>query len=366
MKLLLLADSNSSHTRKWAISLAERSIHVYIFTLSECQNDKLYDIENIKVINNGQTVSNGSSYLKIRYLAVLKRLKKLINEIKPDIVHAHYASSYGLLGALSGFHPLITSMWGSDIFEFPRKSFLHKSIIKYNLSKADLILSTSKAMMKEAGKYSSRKILHTPFGIDLNKFVPDVKQSDENKIVVGTIKALEHIYGIDILIRAFAVLTNKYDHLKLRLLLVGKGSQMPALKNLCKELNIEALVHFAGHVTYDNIVSYYHQIDVFVAVSRNESFGVSVLEASACEIPVVVSDIGGLPEVVIHNETGLIVQGMNVNETSEAIERLINDKQLRIEMGKKGRQWVEAQYDWNNNVNQMLDIYEQILKKRTS
>lgn len=139
-------------------------------------------------------------------------MKKVITEFKPDILHAHYASSYGLLGALSGFHPYIISVCGSDVFDFPNTSFLHKIVLKYNLSVADKILSTSNVMAIETSKYTNKEIIVTPFGIDLDKFKPLSVKTIFNKenIVIGTITILEEKYGIEYLIRAFAIVKNKY------------------------------------------------------------------------------------------------------------------------------------------------------------
>ena len=365
MKVLLLADANSPHTFKWATSLAQKGVYVYVFTLAEASNSPLNEIENIEIIANSQNTSNGSDWLKIKYLTVINRLKKLLKKIKPDILHAHYASSYGILGALSGFHPFLISVWGSDIYEFPNKSFLHKKVITYNFKSADFILSTSRDMIGEIAKFTNKKVELTPFGIDLQKFVPKENKSKSNEIVVGTIKALEKVYGIDILIKAFAQVKNNHPELNLKLLIVGKGSQIESLKNQCKQLKIFDSVKFTGFVDYSSIVSYYHQLDVFVAVSRSESFGVSVIEASACEIPVVVSDVGGLPEVVENEHSGFIVKRESVEQTVEALEKLITNEELRKSMGKKGRDFVKTFYNWDDNVNQMMEIYENANLKKS-
>ncbi|MDQ9894055.1 glycosyltransferase, partial [Acinetobacter baumannii] len=86
---------------------------------------------------------NKSAIKKIEYLKVIKEIKKIIYDIKPDILHAHYASSYGLIGSLVNYKPYIISAWGTDTYEFPNNGFIQKYIIKYNLKKADYIFSTS-------------------------------------------------------------------------------------------------------------------------------------------------------------------------------------------------------------------------------
>ena len=138
MRVLILGDVNSVHIQKWGTSLAERGIEIGIFSLSAAKLQWFENIENITICYEGP-VSNstfrGSILKKLEYLKVLPALKSTIKEYEPDIVHAHYASSYGLLGALTKFHPYFVSVWGSDVFDFPKENKLQKQILKSNLKK---------------------------------------------------------------------------------------------------------------------------------------------------------------------------------------------------------------------------------------
>jgi glycosyltransferase involved in cell wall biosynthesis len=367
MKILLLSDANSPHTIKWATSLALGDIDILIFSLSKCVVDEYNKYKNIKIktLNEKVTKKEGS-ILKLKYLKALPLLKKILKEYNPDILHAHYASSYGLLGALTGFHPFIISVWGSDIFSFPKKSILHKEILKFSLKKADKILSTSHVMAKETKLYTKKEIEVTPFGIDTNKFKPMKVESlfDKDDIVIGTVKTLEEKYGIEYLIRAFKIVSDKYPDLPLKLLIVGGGSLENKLKSLTKELKIDNKTIFTGKVSHDEVPKYQNMlsVSVSVSVSDSESFGVAVLEASACEKPVVVSNVGGLPEIVKDGVTGIVVPPKNVEKTAEAIEKLILNKDLRVKMGKAGRERVIELYNWDKCVDNMVKIYEDILK----
>lgn len=363
MKLLLLSDANSTHTYRWATELAQKNIDILIFSLSENISDysKYPTIKIISCNFSANKFNKNNNFLKVKYFKTLFKLKKVIKEFKPDILHSHYASSYGLLGALSGFHPFILSVWGSDVFDFPLKSFIHKAIIKYNLKKADKVLSTSKIMAIETNKYTRKDIEVTPFGISLDTFKPIKVDSlfDEKDIVIGTIKTLEEKYGIEYLIKAFKILQDKYPQLPLKLLLVGGGQLEEKYKKLAKELNIDKNTIFTGKINYTEIPKYHNMlsVSVSVSVSDSESFGVAVVEASACEKPVVVSDAGGLPEVVENNETGFIVPKQNSEKTAEAIEKLILNKNLREQMGKTGRERVLKYFDIKENIKQMVNIY---------
>ena len=371
IKVLLLASASSAHTIKWGNGLLSAGCDVTIFSLNSSfdmdQYSKGIRIESINIPSNVLSAKFGSIE-KLVYIKALPKLKRLLAQIQPNILHAHYASSYGLLAAFAGFHPLIVSVWGGDIFTFPNKSFLNKNLINYLLKKTDRILSTSHFMAAEIEKYTSKKILVTPFGIDTEKFKPKIDQSLFNggDIVIGTVKGLEQPYGIEYLLQAFKLIYEKYPNLPMKLLIVGGGSLELKLKKLAKELNIDKVTTFTGYIEYKNIEQYHNMLDIYLALSvmDDESFGVAILEAGACEKPVIVSDIGGLPEVVEHNYTGIVVSPRDSVQASKAIERLLFNKEERIKMGKSSRIRILEKYDFKRNLEDMVNVYSDVLLDR--
>ncbi|MBL4705250.1 MAG: glycosyltransferase, partial [Flavobacteriales bacterium] len=277
MRILFLADPGSSHTIKWAKALDAKGFSIYILGLSTF-DPQIYKDTSIQVkslsLDQGNFDAGSKSVSKAKYLKLIPRVKETIAEFKPDLMHAHYASSYGLLGALIKFHPYAISVWGSEIYEFGEKSFIHRNLLKYNFRKADAVLSTSKDMAIRTAKFTKKEIHITPFGVDPEIFKP--KSHTENEIVIGTVKSMEHTYGIDLLIKAFSKLSG--DNLSLEI--VGDGSQMATYQALAKELNLESKINFKGRIQPDEVPATLQQFNIFVAASRAESFGVSVLEAS--------------------------------------------------------------------------------------
>lgn len=368
MRILLLANLKSIHTKRWANSLIEKRVDVSIFDFFNNEYTASEYNKGIKIftfnIDNRFSDRKEGGFLKITYLKSIFYLKKVIKDLKPDIIHSHYASSYGLIGAFCKVSPFIVSVWGSDIFSFPRKSIFHKVVIKFVLKQADIILSTSNTMAIEIKKYVNKDIKITPFGVNLHKFRPIIINNNifnNNDIVIGTVKTLSYNYGIEYLIRAFNILYNKYPELPLKLLIVGEGPLRKQLENLVKELNIENKTVFAGKVDHKDIPLYFNMLSIPVFLSHNESFGVSVIEASACAKPVVVSDVGGMPEVVEKGVTGMIVPPMNPEKAAEAIEKFVLNKKLRNKIGKAGRERVKKMYNWDDCVDKMVDIYNNIL-----
>lgn len=367
MKVLILADPGSTHTVKWIRSLSLQGIEIFLFGLNDYIHKDYTGLKNFYIFSaklNKEIFSLPETALfKLSYLKSYPKIRKIISEFKPDILHAHYASSYGLLAALTNFHPTILSVYGSDVFSFPRTNIFSSSVFKFNLSRVDRILSTSYIMAEETKKYTSKKVDVIPFGIDLNKFkhFSDYNCRPEASFIIGTVKSLETIYGIEYLIEAFKIIKDKYSQVDIRLLIVGEGSLEMKLKELCKKFQIEQYVEFTGRISFEKLADYYNQMDVAVFLSQSESFGVAVLEASACEIPVVVSNVGGLPEVVENNITGFVVEKENPAAAASAIEKLLLEPNLRKQMGENGRKRVEKFYDWDDNVEQMINLYSNIL-----
>jgi L-malate glycosyltransferase len=367
-KVLLLADINSSHTIKWANSLVNANFDVVLFSFGENKEiDFSRKLDKIKYFSLGVPFNiqqrNETSISKVIYFRAFKMVRKIISEFSPHLLHAHYASSYGLLGALSGFQPLIISVWGSDVENFPNQSYFHRQILKFNLRRATKVLATSKYLARETNRYTDKDLIITPFGVDINVFKPlEGKGSfDKNDMVIGTVKSLESVYGISTLISAFSIIRKEYKDIPLTLLIVGRGSEEKKLKELSKKLLNENVVKFVGYIDHELISKYYNMIDIGVFLSNKESFGVAVLEAMACGKPVVVSDVGGLVEIVDEGINGFVVPNNNPVAAANAIKKLIFDKNLRTSMARNGREKVINEYCWDETFKIALKAYNDLI-----
>ncbi|MDZ4664864.1 MAG: glycosyltransferase [Bacteroidota bacterium] len=361
MRILLLADVASGHTEKWALGLAQRGIEVGIFSLNKTEFPWMANVPNIKVLFElkERHVANGLSS-KFTYFTYIPKLKKIISNFKPDVVHAHYASSYGLLGALIKFHPFVLSAWGTDVMKFPQENFMNKKIMRFNLKCADAVCATSETINAYIQELYPRKVNVIPFGIDFNTFKPDLSLRSKDHFVIGAIKSLEKIYNIDVLIKAFVLVHSKYP--KTQLMIVGDGKEKDNLKRLVKQLNLNDSVEFTGKVPFKETVNYFNKLNCLVNVSQYESFGVSVIEAMACMVPVVVSDTGGLKDIVSNGETGTCVEPGNIAKTVEAIERVIMDKNFATTSAEKALNSVRERFNWQTNLDQQIAVYQLLVK----
>jgi glycosyltransferase involved in cell wall biosynthesis len=351
VKICYLAPANSVHTQKWVDYFNENGheMHLISFHPGRIKGAKVYHLK---------------SFAKFCYLLYLPVVKMLVKKIRPKIVHAHFVSSYGLVGACLGFHPFLISVWGADIIDFPKRSWLHRCLVKYGLNKADVITATSQMLSKAVAGFvgKNNKTFVIPFGVDVDRFSPRMESIHKEVITIGTVKTLSHKYGIEYLIRAFAVVEKKYENVKLEI--VGDGPLRGDLQNLTTELNCSQKVNFVGKVPNEKVPEYINSMDIFVvpSVLESESFGVAAVEASACGLPVIASDIGGLSEVIRDKKTGLVVPPADPDSIAEAIISLIKNPDYRGELGEEGRRFVSNHYNWIENAAQMEKLYEEVLR----
>lgn len=356
MKLVLIGENGSVHIQKWILGITESKdidLHVISFDRGLQFPDVTYHF--LKPLTK----------TKLDFFLRVFKVKRIIKNINPDLVHAHYATSYGFWAAYSGFHPFIITGWGADIFDSPSNPFM-RFILKYSFRKADAITVLSAVTRIELKKLCSKPVKLVPFGVPTDKYISRLEKKKDSFIRIGTIRTLSEKYGVEYLIRAFSDIHADFPLAKLEI--VGDGPQRTMLKNLCEELNIHHKVTFHGYVNQHSEPEKYMQLlqsfDVFAILSvlDSETFGVAAVEAAACSIPVVATRVGGLPEVVEDGITGFLVPPANIEKTTEALIRLLKSEELRSKMGSNGRNKVLIQYDWKNNLKSMIDLYRSLIK----
>lgn len=353
--IAFIGSLQSPHVVRWANAMLERGYKVSLISMHSHSDE----------INKGINVIKLPFKNPYGYVLNIPFLRKKIKSLNPDIVHSFYAFGHSFLGRKSGFKPHIVSVLGSDIFDDIHKNRLFKNIVVNNILTADVVCSTSYVMADEIRKHcgDDLKIHITPFGVDMNKFLPKKTETQNNEFVIGTVKWLEDKYGVDILIQALALLVTEYPHKKIKLCIVGNGTKEKQLKQLAKALGISDKCEFLGKVSHDKVPNILQEFDIYAALSRfeSESFGVAILEASAVGLPVVVANVGGLPEVVENGKTGLVVDKENPNAAFEAFKLLIENKEEAKKMGEEGIKRVREVYLWENSLIIMERIYKQVI-----
>lgn len=199
--------------------------------------------------------------------------------------------------------------------------------------------------------------------IDLSRF----KSAGEMRAVppqgghIVVARNLEHIYGIDIALRAFAQLVKLRP--AARLSIAGSGPERQALMNLAEKLGVSENVSFTGRLDRDQMAALYRDADLMLNPTRVDNMPNSVLEALASGVPVVTTDVGGIPYIVKHGETALLVPADDALSMSTALARALDDAELSRQMRARGLQEVR-QYSWEHVKAAWLDVYSRAIAAR--
>lgn len=355
MKICYLADAANVHTQKWARFFVERGNDVWVISFRPA------NIPGAKVHHIRAPLG------KIGYLLTARQTSWLIHHISSDLLHAHHATSYGLIGALSGYHPYLISSWGSDVIWSPHQFFLFDWILRYNFKQADRITATSRMLARATAALcpANTEVRVIPFGVDTDVFSPPSDTDLDRPLTIGIVKTLRPRYGIRELILAFHRIAGAFP--EARLIVVGGGEQYADLQAMIISLGMETRVTLTGPVSHEQIPDYLRSFDLFVvpSLTNRESFGVAAVEASATGLPVIASRVGGLPEVVLDGKTGLLVPPGDIDALATAMSRLLTDPALRTQMGQAGRQFVLENYRWEDNAKLMEQLYNEVLNSRS-
>jgi L-malate glycosyltransferase len=357
MKICYLADALNVHTQKWARHFVERGDEVHVISFRPA------------IIEGAQVHFIHTPFGRLSYLLSASQIRQLVQRLAPDILHAQHATSYGLVGALAGFHPFFISSWGSDVVWSPRQFFLFDWMLRYNFKRADRVTATSQMLAGATAPFCppGTHVHVIPFGVDTDVFCPPAHKHSETdrSPTVGIVKTLRPRYGIRELILAFHQIADSFPDA--RLVIVGRGEQYTELQALIANLEMDKRITLAGQAGHDQIPRYLQSFDLFVvpSLTDRESFGVAAVEASACGLPVIASQVGGLPEVVLDGRTGLLVPPGDINALAAAMARLLSKPELRARMGQAGRQFVLEHYRWTDNASLMEQLYTEVLSDST-
>jgi len=351
MKIAFIAPAQSIHTQRWAAALTQRGHEVAIFSPYR------------------ESFGGGPSVPPIlQHPPLLRRLRatfhrystvrRLILDLKPDIVHAHSVPEPWALPFLVGLTPLVISVWGSDVVT--RQTWLRRLAYGLLFRRVALVTATSAYLAHVVAGYPFKPRAEVvPFGVDVDYFAPRSGPPDKKSgPVIGFLKHLESHYGPVDLIDAFAQVHARFPNA--RLVMAGDGSLRARLHTLVDQLGLAGLITFPGYIAHESVPDLMASFNLFAMPSHHESFGVAALEAAAMGLPVVATRVGGIPEVVQDGVTGLLIPPSDPSGLAAALCRLIEDPVLARQMGAAGREFVLNRYRWADCVSRMETWYASI------
>jgi glycosyltransferase involved in cell wall biosynthesis len=220
------------------------------------------------------------------------------------------------------------------------------------MKQSNFVLAVSKDAMEYYSKYiSSHKIKIIPVGINLDVF-RYVRRKNEKVVTIVSASYLTKRKGIDLLLESISSINRDYKITNIKLLIVGSGEELVNLKKQSEELQIQHLVDFAGFVENSEIYKYYKRSDIFCSPTRFEPYGISVVEAMSTGLPVVVTDINAMKDII--GSGGYTFEKNNVNDLTSKLLLLIKNKKLRDKVGLNASRRAISTYSWDKIVLQYL------------
>lgn len=356
IKLCLLADGESIHVIRWVTHFASLGHEIHLITF---KNVSIKGI-NVHFIDAGSINVGGGNW---KVLLHYRNVKRIIKAIKPDLLHAMYATSYGIVGALTGFHPYIITPLGTDILISPQQSFIYKILLQYALGKADYITSLAPHMtdaMKKLGVPES-KIGDMIFGIDTSVFNQRNRKLPADQFVITSMRSLEPIYNISHFIKAIALVKSQIPGLKVNI--IGVGSLHDELKALARDLKINETINFLGKVSQNEIVEILNQSHICVSVSLSDGSSLSLLEAMACGAYPIATDILANHQWLKEGVNGSFVKINDVKGLADCMMDAYNNYDRLINKAlQENHKIIEQRGAWKTNMQRMEQKYEELVK----
>ena len=304
-------------------------------------------------------------YLEAQFRATMA----VAREHGADVIHAHWAIPTGPAAVSAAQRlglPSVITMHGGDVYvnpeqgyDFPTRWYVRPAL-RWTLRKAGALTAITEDCRQHALRAGApSRSMHLVFnGTDLRRFSPAPAGEADPRFGPNMIFACRQLFprkGIRFLIEAAAQLKPRFPDLKV--VVAGDGFERPDLIALAERLGITRDVTFLGWVPNSELPQYYRAAALSVIPSLEEGFGIPAAEAMGCETAVVASDAGGLPEVVEHGVTGLIVPRGDSNALAAAIGDLLADPARRARMGQAGRERALRLFDWDRTAEQFEQIY---------
>ena len=356
-----------------AVQMAKRGNDIDVFTTSINKKNSIEIYPTMRIHRHATTFKIASAN------ASLNLIYKPLN-YDLDIVHAHSPIPYSDLPALmyakrKNVPFLLTYQFdgqetGGSFMRNTGVSIYNKVFINTVLDSAEVIIATTRSYAEESPflKNYLDKIVVIPNGINIDEVTTKLTQ-EESRINLGLplktkiilfFGSLVPYKGPDILLKAFKVIKKEFP--EVMLIFAGRGQMLKELQDMAQKFDLEDDVIFLGFVEEEKKALYYKSADIFCLPSTNmaESFGIVNLEAMASGIPIVGSNLGGIPDIVKEGENGLLAKPCDHQSLANAILRLLNDNDLSQEMGNNGRKMVED-YTWDKIAKETENLYKDIL-----
>lgn len=377
MKLLFLANAGSVHFTRWYEYFIQKGHEVYMASGDTYGLDFKIDLEGLKVFYLPELrLPNKYANFCANWLnlpRIIGRLREIVNEVSPDIVHAHGIHPYGTWGAISGFHPFIVTPIGSDVLIRAQKEYFRRTMTKFVFNNVDLVTGGSlvlKESCEKVGLKTNYELVQN--GVDLAEFTMGgggtirerygISASDP---VVFYARGFTPLYNVDKIIAAIPLILKKMPECKF-ILAHHFGNMSGDFQSQIQKLGIADNVIFTGLIQHQDMKQYHLDSDLVISVPKSDNSPSFVYEAMACGVPTLINRIPWTDYAMQHEKNTFIIDEVTPETIAEATLKLLTDETLRDRIIKGGEEAVVNYFCYHKNMEKMEDIYHSLVQSEAS
>ncbi|RPI28523.1 MAG: glycosyltransferase family 1 protein [Chloroflexota bacterium] len=366
MKICLIANPNSIHTKRWVDEFTDKGYELHLVgdhtpTSHVSPKVKFYDLTRILNIR------------KIRYLVWPVLVRRLVQAIQPNLLHAFGVASSGWLGAGANFHPFMVTAHGSDLLLFNQRSWLYQRSTRFALRKADYLICVSKGLAEKARQLGvdNDRIEVVYLGVDTRVFHP---ASDPEAVrqrlgftagpKILSIRAMNDTYRPLDIARSIPGVCKQFPMAQFVIFTYNQDVEIfRQFKTIIHEQQVEQAVRYVDRLADDyTIAQYYQACDLAISVPESDGTPISVLEAMACGKAVIASDLPTLLDWASDGQEAIFVPVGDVEAIEKAIVQLLGDSELRERMGQNALKVVSQRADRRIWMKRSEEIYHQLAR----
>ena len=352
MRICFLGDAGHINLLSWMKYFMRLGHEIHIISF----NRPCEDVNGI----NLHLIGNIFKKNKIRYLLSIGKVKKTIDRIQPDIIIGYRVTSYGFMAVNTGFHPVVVVAQGSDLF-YPRNSKMQKTLVRYTINKADLLHTWASHMSDKWSEYGVKedKILVLPKGVDTNIFTHYERKGPEDSLILISTRQLRKTYNHDCILRALSLVLTNIPNLEY--LICGDGEYRHKLELMAITLKLENNIRFLGRIMHNELPSFLNSSDIYVSMQESDGVSSSLLEAMACGIFPIVTDIKANRLWIDDGSNGFLIPVNDHLELARKIIAAYENPKLRQEAKSKNIALVKEKVSITSNTIKVVDIYSKLV-----
>lgn len=366
MRLCFIGPAESTHTQRWLQAFVARGHQVHLVALP----GERADLEGVTL----HPLPDGPA--KLRFARWTLGLRRILAQIRPDVLHAHYLTRYGWLAGASGFRPLVVSAWGTDAYIDPERSRLARRATGWLLRRADHVIADAEDLRQRLVALGAppSHLSVIQWGVDTQQFRPDLDTDalrarlnlGPGPIILST-RGLLPNYNQDIILRALPAVLEAAPQARL---VIKYNTYDPAyraaLQTLATALGLGAAVRFVTAAAYNEMAVYYALADVFVSVASSDSTPVSLLEAMACGAIPVMGDLPAIREWVTPGQNGFLAPPRDSTALARTLIQALSPGSWRAQATAANRRLIEARADHQQEMARVEQLYVSLAQSRAS